>query len=396
MFIEIDNIQIESLKNSKVILFGAGSYGEHALEEFTKRKIKVIAFCDNNYSLQGTELQGYPVISPDDLYRYPDAAIIITSTFYEEIKKQLDSMGLYKVYRLRLGVLHKKILKSDFHNNFLNREESNEFIYQGLVSPTPFFVGRLGSVELECIVHYLYFLNRNKRKDVIKDYPDNVRNMMYINAGFFPPTNDNLDKFSKLYLREMHEMDLIWTMWLSQYEDILYKNFYSNKTIAEYEETYLPYDISVPWTDALEGKRVLVIHPFEESIKENYKIKDKIFKRKLLPDFELKTLKTVQSIAGEPVLYADWFEAIEEMKRKILKIDFDVALIGAGAYGLPLAAFIKQMGRKAIHIGGALQLYFGIKGKAWNNLGIYNDNWTSPKESERPMRYKQVENGRYW
>jgi hypothetical protein len=33
--------------------------------------------------------------------------------------------------------------------------------------------------------------------------------------------------------------------------------------------------------------------------------------------------------------------------------------------GLPLAAAIKAMGRPALHLGGALQLLFGIRGRRW-------------------------------
>lgn len=49
------------------------------------------------------------------------------------------------------------------------------------------------------------------------------------------------------------------------------------------------------------------------------------------------------------------------MKDEIDKQDYDIALIGCGAYGFPLAAHIKRSGKKAIHLGGALQLLFGIK-----------------------------------
>ena len=48
-----------------------------------------------------------------------------------------------------------------------------------------------------------------------------------------------------------------------------------------------------------------------------------------------------------------------------MKIDFDVAIIGCGAYGFPLAAKLKQAGKQAIHLAGATQLLFGIKGKRW-------------------------------
>ena len=51
------------------------------------------------------------------------------------------------------------------------------------------------------------------------------------------------------------------------------------------------------------------------------------------------------------------------MEERIGKIDFDVALLGCGAYGLPFAASIKRMGKKAVHLGVATQILFGIKGK---------------------------------
>lgn len=47
-----------------------------------------------------------------------------------------------------------------------------------------------------------------------------------------------------------------------------------------------------------------------------------------------------------------------------MKINFDTAIIGCGAYGMPLAAQIKNAGRQAIHLGGAVQLLFGIKGES--------------------------------
>ena len=52
----------------------------------------------------------------------------------------------------------------------------------------------------------------------------------------------------------------------------------------------------------------------------------------------------------------------KQMKNQIVKTDFDIAIIGAGAYGFSLAAFIKKIGKKAVHLGGPTQVLFGIKG----------------------------------
>jgi hypothetical protein len=91
------------------------------------------------------------------------------------------------------------------------------------------------------------------------------------------------------------------------------------------------------------------------------------------------------------------------MKNDIKKIDFDIALIGCGAYGMPLAAFIKkELNKQAIHMGGCLQLLFGIKGKRWETDSfkwdkiLYNDAWVRPTDDLKPSNYKKVEDGCYW
>ena len=52
---------------------------------------------------------------------------------------------------------------------------------------------------------------------------------------------------------------------------------------------------------------MLIIHPFEESIKNQYLIRDKIFKDNYLPKFHLKTIKAVQTIYGYNKNFNDWF-----------------------------------------------------------------------------------------
>jgi len=166
-----------------------------------------------------------------------------------------------------------------------------------------------------------------------------------------------------------------------------------------------------PWTSALKGKRVLVIHPFAETIDKQYhNYRTKIFEKKfkcddILPEFDLITLKAIQTINfnSESQKYKDWFEALNFMVKQCEKIDFDVAIIGCGAYGLPLATAIKQMGKGAIHLGGATQLLFGIMGKRWEVEGykeifdqIKNEYWTRPLPEEKPQNADQIENGCYW
>lgn len=121
-----------------------------------------------------------------------------------------------------------------------------------------------------------------------------------------------------------------------------------------------------------------------------------------LPEFgSLKIIKAIQSIGGKDNGFASWFDALKFMEDQIDATDYEVALIGCGAYGMPLAAHCKKMGKKAIHLGGALQLLFGIKGNRWETeqkiyMKFYNEHWVRPLDNERPPSALNVENACYW
>ena len=80
--------------------------------------------------------------------------------------------------------------------------------------------------------------------------------------------------------------------------------------------------------------------------------------------------------------------------------ELNIALIGCGAYGFPLAARIKKMGKKSIHLGGATHLMFGIKGKRWDQrsrfMNLYNEFWKYPSINEKPKGYFGIDRGCYW
>ena len=113
-----------------------------------------------------------------------------------------------------------------------------------------------------------------------------------------------------------------------------------------------------------------------------------------------KVIKAIQSVAGEECNFENWFQALNHMKEQIDNIDFDIAIIGCGAYGFPLAAHVKRIGKQAIHMGGSTQLLFGIKGKRWEKhefiSSLFNENWVYPRLDETPKGYKRVEDGCYW
>jgi hypothetical protein len=97
----------------------------------------------------------------------------------------------------------------------------------------------------------------------------------------------------------------------------------------------------------------------------------------------------------------DWFEALKHMEDEISQLDFDIALIGCGAYGMALAAHVKRMGKQAVHLAGWTQMLFGIYGNRWLRdqpayAKFINGYWIRPSESEKPKGAEKVEGGCYW
>ena len=230
-----------------------------------------------------------------------------------------------------------------------------------------------------------------------------IVNQIYHWSGFFPNNEKYLIKFSKYYLSIIDKIDLLGVFIFNPNSE----NFFSKKLkkATKVNVAHLGgFQSTNSWLKTLENKKVLVIHPFEESIKKQYKKRNKIFKKDYLPKFTLKTIKAVQSLGGHNNQFNNWFEALDYMKLKMEKIDFDIALVGCGAYGFPLAAHAKKIGKIGFHLGGEVQTLFGITGKRYENSihaeGIYlnyiNKHWVRPSKKERPKNFKQVEDGCYW
>lgn len=290
----------------------------------------------------------------------------------------------------------KKFIKNakfrfDYRNlNILTEESGNQLILDQLVKNKPLMVARGGATEMRCIAEYL-------EKGT---FSEKIKHEIKVLSGVFPVDDATLQKFCEHYIESMASADIISLWGVGAESKVVHK--YCND--AKFTELHAlePYYFDQPWSAALKGKKILVVHPFTDSIKKQYARYDKIYPdKKILPKFEsLVCLKAVQSIAGQQTDFESWFDALEYMKREIELCDFDVAIIGAGAYGLPLAAHCKKIGKKAIQMSGATQILFGIKGKRWDNHPVisrfYNESWIRPSIEETPAYNQKVEGGSYW
>lgn len=329
---------------------------------------------------------------------------------------------MIKLSYLTLRILHKLYVKVSSSKKCMNLDdvcidyqEASNIIKKYLISEQPFMVSRFGAVEISALTNYLGI--KSAKHSVLKYimdkepqwwWNDGVRYCMKNNAGFFPNTDENLCKFSELILNDLQDIDILISWQPDEYRFISYMK----KNIPRiHYVTIDSFMCEEPWTYYLKGKKVLVVHPFAQEIEDQYRNnRTKLFKNpKVLPEFKLITYPSVQSIGGNS-LYKSWFDALKKMENDISTIDFDICLLGCGAYGMPLAAYIKRMGKTAIHIGGSLQLLFGIRGARWEDslygIGIhheqgayckhFNEHWIRPYKQSMVKNSKQVDNGCYW
>lgn len=288
------------------------------------------------------------------------------------------------------------------HKWVMTKRQTNDYIYHLIQSDKPFMVCRFGNTELQTVVGNLKvkIMGHSAEADA---YLEKWYTRLGKDSGFFPVEEKYLDPFTQCILDAYQQADLL-AMWHLNMEDFVIDEYKPDVDI-----TYLfrlePWLADCrPWSAALQGKKVLVIHPFEDTIRSQYEKRELLFPgTEILPAFELKTLKAVQTLCGErDERFGTWFEALEYMYREALKIDFDIAVIGCGAYGMPLAAKLKQAGKQTIHLGGATQLLFGIKGRRWEEnypskiASCFNDAWVYPLDSEKPKNGGTVEQGCYW
>jgi hypothetical protein len=147
-------------------------------------------------------------------------------------------------------------------------------------------------------------------------------------------------------------------------------------------------------------KKVLVISSFDGLIQQQFESGNL---KKIYSNFpnitKLSTIKFPYCFHNNGP-HQNYFETLDSVFEEIKKIDFDIAVLGCGAYGHMLCHKIdKELNKDAIYIGGSIQTLFGIISSREKDHGKikYTEHWISDIPIEyRPKNYKLIENGCYW
>jgi hypothetical protein len=275
-----------------------------------------------------------------------------------------------------------------------------------ILSGEPGLIGRLGGTEARFLGEYLKIVNnRVIPKKLLEHRPTWIKRSKEINsnAGYYFSSTSEISKFYELYDLALRETDILGA-WGTAFAWVESK-YIGDKLLVPIGSTspwVIPYSSSkspLAWSYALQGKKVLVISPFVDTIKIQFSRINKVFSASY-PNFDLQLIKAPQTIGFPSNSIPTWENNLNSIKTLMEKSTFDIALVSAGSYSYPVAHFAKQMGKVGIHAGGGLQLFFGILGKRWDNDVYYtkftNEYWTRPSTSETPKSFKSVEDGCYW
>lgn len=304
-----------------------------------------------------------------------------------KIITQVKYKLFYALVKNKSGCIYKKA-----GVDYRDESQMASIIADALRWKKPLCIGKIGGNE--ATVMKSYYLGTAKQ---IKLAFDRLCHF----AGFFPNeyTEEDIRGYVEVQSDAISELDMI-IDYEKEFEDYLLKKCGGVKKV--WVDRIGSWNQDIPWTRELAGYRVVVVHPYAELIESQYKRRAEIYKgTDVLPEFELRVIKAVQTIADTPdSRFGNWFEALDWMYQEVMKEDFDIALVGCGAYGLPLAAKIKEAGKIGVHMGGDLQMLFGIRGKRWDDreraCRWYNDSWVRPGDEYRVSGFDTIEDGCYW
>lgn len=271
----------------------------------------------------------------------------------------------------------------------------------------PFIIPRVAGVENNVA---LIGVSLEQTKQIVEENKlDGIRQVMKNNAGIQINGVDGIKLYSKMYLRAFEKSSSYfwWTPWgnvgkhIANSQNFIATNFPAERIDARTLDVFHNIERE-PWTLALRGKRLLIISPFEESLRVQINKREKIYGIDLFPDCEFVFAKPPQTQGGckSREFQHELADFVEKLRK--IKDTFDVALCSCGGYGNLVCAALHDMNKSAIYVGGVLQMYFGIYGERWirerpDVMALYkNEHWVRPREEERPTGFEKVEHQCYW
>lgn len=309
-------------------------------------------------------------------------------------RRFLGEKTYYKISRI---LFPREILPAYGERNILTENaQINSFIRETLDLSKPASLAKLGAVELRFCQEYLNGADGKNKK-----YSSTSLEEIYINAGVFPQTSKALNRFASIFIQACEQVSHLAVWYRPGEQEFVLTKMPAAHLFRLSGLDPLPFG-SRSWLQGLHAKRVLVVSPFVRSIQEQYNRRESVWNRcpGFLPTFDLHTVKAPLSAGLVQPNQPDWETTLNTLIAAMDNQKYDIALIGAGAFSIPLAVHAQKKGAIGIHLGGQLQILFGVMGGRWEEneaLNQYvNEYWVRPSGDEVPDNKHKVEGGCYW
>ncbi len=235
-------------------------------------------------------------------------------------------------------------------------------------SDNGYFIGRYGNVEMSAVAN-------------------NDTTQLHSNAGFYWDTQDQLDKFKKVYFESILDMD-IYTYVVTCDSFKFIEDFIISAGIFRPSIPYVEYpDVYLKVMETLHKNNLnvcIVANDIELMKKQQKNIREIHNNNYDLNSENIKFVKSHNTVQGMPKPFDTWEKTLDDLEQRCLEADCKYYYLGCGCYGLPLARRLKAKKKNVWYVGGIIQLLFGILGKRWEGrpeiLSLINFYWTYPKK----------------
>ena len=378
------------------------------IDEFCKEpeRFERVAKMGQQYCLENHTLKHRLIEIVDELIRNCDIHFSISNTIKNELKKtekQLKNISFKAFKTNKLKTLNNKLLSPSnrpnstfYYKPLIQRSDALDLLKE---SKNGYAYGKIGTTELQALEN----IERKVHLGIPSLSWEKASQRLFLESGVFPKTRQQFYEFIEIYQKSIVGLDGI-TLW----QEDPFLSAFEHEVAAKHCPRALKIESTVFWPFSvlpfLCDLKWLVVSPFVGSMQKQLPNMKNIFRKFSWADSTKGIQESCQFVRCplfsymEPSPFKSWSEGLEKLQESVLLHEFDLAIVGAGAWSLPLVAAIKRAGRRAMHFGGATQLFFGIRGKRWDHY-IYdhlNEYWIRPLPDDTPKGYRVKEDGCYW
>jgi hypothetical protein len=275
---------------------------------------------------------------------------------------------------------------------------------------TGYAAGKIG-ISQQHWMYYEIFLKKEKDPDKIDLFRNDLIFHGLKQSGVFPADPDFYLKFNEFYMPHVRNLDCLgifyrpWELEIIKHYKLTNKVTYFQNQQVDLDGPSIEGQCYLP---LFRDRKLLLVCPFAAILKERATrvifegVWSRAGKKKWFHPTSVDALEFPYGFSEETHgSYSDAIGLFDHITSELHKRDFDVALIGAAGLAIPIASYVKSMGKIGLDLGGHLQVLFGVLGKRhkrWGCEALNSNEWCI----DMPPRYRPKEaaevcdRGAYW